>query len=96
MGSRTAGQPVRGKEGGTMMEEFMKQCCDESGRPDFAKMKRFMEKFGAEEMSGEQMAMMKRFCEGGKMPDMGRMMQFMKECGCEFPGEKGPGKASAA
>ena len=68
-----------------MMEEMMKQCCGEGGKPDFEKMKQFMEKCGKEGFSEEEIAMMKGMCGQEGMPDFERMKQFMENCGCRCP-----------
>jgi hypothetical protein len=70
-----------------MMEEMMKRCCGEDGRPDFDRMKRFMEECGMSGFSEQHIATMKRFCGGEGMPDFGEMKRFMERCGCVPPGE---------
>jgi len=66
-----------------MMNEMMKQCCGENGKPDFEKMKQFMEGCGAKNFGDEQIAMMKEFCCQEGMPDMTKMMELMEKCGCQ-------------
>ena len=65
-----------------MMQEMMNQCCTDDGKPDFEKMKQFMEHCGKQDLSEEQIAMMKGFCGQDDMPDMTKMMEFMEKCGC--------------
>ncbi len=65
-----------------MMQELMNQCCADDGKPDFEKMKQFMEHCGERDLSEEQIAMMKGFCGQEGMPDMTKMMEFMEKCGC--------------
>lgn len=69
-----------------MMGEMMQQCCDEHGKPDFDKMKQYMESCGAMDFSDEQMAMMKEICSGEGMADMGKIQELMNMCGCRSPG----------
>ncbi len=68
-----------------MMNDMMKQCCGDNGKPDFGKMKQFMECCGKTEFSGDQIAMMKEFCCQEGMPNMEKMKKFMDECGCQPP-----------
>lgn len=68
-----------------MMDTMIKACCGEDGRPDFDRMKQFMERCGVRGFSDEHIAMMKQFCGGEGMPDFQQMMAFMEECGCTFP-----------
>ena len=65
-----------------MMQEMMNQCCTDDGKPDFEKMKQFMEHCGKRGLSEEQIAIMKGFCGQEGMPDMTKMMEFMEKCGC--------------
>lgn len=65
-----------------MMNEMMKQCCDEHGKPDFDKMKQFMEGCGMQGFSDDQIAMMKEICSGKGMPNMAKMKEMMDKCGC--------------
>ena len=65
-----------------MMQEMMNQCCTDDGKPDFEKMKQFMEHFGKRDLSEEQIAKMKGFCGQEGMSDMAKMMEFMEKCGC--------------
>jgi len=44
------------------MNEAMKQCCGEDGKPDFGEMKRFMEKCGKVHFGDHEIEMMKQFC----------------------------------
>ena len=41
-----------------MMNEMMAECCGDTGKPDFNKMKTFMEKCGKQDFSEEELAMM--------------------------------------
>jgi hypothetical protein len=67
------------------MEEMMKQCCGEGGRPDPKKMKRFMESFGKKEFSEAQMKMIHEFCCGEGKPDPQEMKAVIEKCGCARP-----------
>jgi hypothetical protein len=67
------------------MEEMMRQCCGEGGRPDPEKMKKFMESFGKKEFSEVQMEMIHEFCCRGDKPDPQTMKTFMEKCGCAQP-----------
>ncbi len=64
------------------MTEMMEQCCGGDGKPDFDKMKQFMEHCGKEEFSEDQISMMKGFCGQEGKPDKMKMMEFMERCGC--------------
>ena len=68
-----------------MMEEMMKECCGSEGKPDFEKMKKFMEKCGKSQFSEDDVRMMKACCAEEGMPDVGRMKELMKKCGCRIP-----------
>ena len=70
-----------------MMEQMMKQCCGESGKPDFNKMKQFMQQCGKQAFSADEMEKMGQFCSHEGMPDFTKMMEFMKGCGCNSAGE---------
>ena len=52
-----------------MMNQMMKECLGEDGKPDFEKMKGFMD------------TMMKQCCGDDGMPDFKRMKGFMERCG---------------
>lgn len=65
-----------------MMQEMMKQCCTDEGKPDFEKMKQFMEHCGKQQFSEDEFAMMKQFCAQEAMPDVDKMKQMMEKCGC--------------
>ncbi len=67
------------------MNEMMKQCCGEGGKPDPEKMKQFMEGFGKKEFSEAQMEMIKEFCCGEGKPDPQAMKVVMEKCGCGQP-----------
>jgi len=67
------------------MEEMMKHCCGESGKPDPAKMKQFMESFGKKEFSEAQMEMIHEFCCGEGMPNPQEVKALMEKCGCGQP-----------
>ena len=66
-----------------MMHEMMKQCCGKEGKPDFEKMKQFMQSCGKEQFSEDEIAMMKQFCGQAGMPDSEKMKQMMEKCGCQ-------------
>ena len=68
-----------------MMQEMMKQCCGAEGKPDFEKMKQFMEHCGKQDFSDDHIAMMKQFCDQQGLPDKAKMMQMMESCGCHIP-----------
>jgi hypothetical protein len=65
-----------------MMPEMMKQCCSAEGKPDFEKMKAFMQSCGKQGFSEGEIAMMKQFCGEAGMPDPEKMKQLMEKCGC--------------
>ncbi len=67
------------------MEEMIKQCCGEGGKPDPEKMKQFMENFGKKEFSEAQMKMIKQFCGGEGKPNPQEMKALMEKCGCSPP-----------
>jgi len=67
------------------MEEMMKHCCGEGGKPDPEKMKQFMESFGKKEFSEAQMEMIHEFCCGEGKPDPQAMKALMEKCGCAQP-----------
>jgi len=67
------------------MEEMMKHCCGEGGKPDPEKMKQFMESFGKKEFSETQMEMIKQFCCGEGKPNPQEMKAIMEKCGCGQP-----------
>ena len=64
------------------MTDMMKQCCGEDGKPNFEKMKQFMEGCGKEQFSDNETQMMKQFCGSGGMPDPEKMKELMEKCGC--------------
>ena len=66
-----------------MMQEIMYQCFTDDGKPDFEKMKQFMEHCGKWDLSEEQIAMMKQFCGHEGMPDIEKMTELMEKCGCQ-------------
>ena len=68
-----------------MMEEMMKQCCGPEGKPDFEKMKKFMERCGETPFGEEETRMMKEFCGKEGMPDVEKMKELMEKCGCRVP-----------
>ncbi len=69
-----------------MMNEAMKQCCGEDGKPDFGKMKRFMEECGNVNFGDHEIETMKQFCGQEGIPDAKQLKQFMKvfmeDCEC--------------
>lgn len=67
------------------MEEMMKNCCGEGGKPDPEKMKQFMEGFGKKEFSEAQMEMIHEFCCGEGKPNPQAMKAVMEKCGCGQP-----------
>jgi len=68
-----------------MMEEMMKQCCGPEGKPDFEKMKKFMEKCSKTQFGEKEIRMMKECCAQEGMPDVGKMKEMMEKCGCHLP-----------
>ena len=68
-----------------MMEEMMKQCCGEAGKPDFEEIKKFMESCGKMQFSEDEIATMKGMCGGEEPPGPEKMKQFMERCGCRLP-----------
>ena len=68
-----------------MMEEMMKACCGPEGKPDFEKMKTFMEGCGKAQFGEEEIGMMKAFCGQEGMPDAEKMKELMETCGCRVP-----------
>ncbi len=64
------------------MEEMMKQCCGEGGKPDPEKMKQFMQSFGKKEFSEAQMEMIHEFCCGEGKADPQELKALMGKCGC--------------
>jgi hypothetical protein len=67
------------------MEEMMRQCCGEGGKPDPEKMKQFMGSFGKKEFSEAQMKMIHEFCCGEGKPGPQEMNALMEKCGCAQP-----------
>jgi hypothetical protein len=67
------------------MEEMMKQCCGEGGKPDPEKMKQFMEGFGKKEFSEAQMEMIHEFCCGGAKVEPQAINALMEKCECAQP-----------
>jgi hypothetical protein len=68
-----------------MMEEMMKACCDPEGKPDFERMKKFMEKCGKMQFAEEEIRMMKECCAQEGMPDVKKIKELMEKCGCRMP-----------
>jgi len=68
-----------------MMEEMMKQCCGPEGKPDFEKMKQFMESCGKKQFGEEEIRMIKECCGKEGMPDVEKMKELMGKCGCHLP-----------
>jgi hypothetical protein len=68
-----------------MMEEMMKQCCGPEGKPDFEKMKQFMESCGKKQFGEEEIRMMKECCGKEGIPDVEKMKELMGKCGCHLP-----------
>ena len=65
------------------MNEMMKQCCGDDGKPDFEKMKHFMQQCGKDSFGEAETAMMKEFCCKEGTPDFEMMKEMMKKCGCD-------------
>ncbi len=68
-----------------MMEEMMKQCCGPEGKPDFERMKKFMEECRKMQFGEDEIAMLKECCAQEGMPDVEKMKELMKKCGCRVP-----------
>lgn len=68
-----------------MISEMMKQCCGDDGKPDFERMKQFMEKGGNDSFGESEIAMMKQFCSQQGMPNFEKMKEMMEKCGCQAP-----------
>lgn len=69
-----------------MMTEMMERCCTGDGKPDFEKMKAFMQRCGKTEFSEDELAMMRQLCGQHARPDFEKIGQFMERCGCRLPG----------
>ncbi len=67
------------------MEEMMRECCGPEGKPDFEKMKKFMEKCGKRQFGEDEIRMMKECCCREGVPDVERMKELMEKCGCRLP-----------
>lgn len=67
------------------MEEMMRECCGPEGKPDFEKMKKFMEKCGKTQFGEDEIRMMKECCCREGTPDVERMKELMEKCGCRLP-----------
>ena len=67
------------------MMEMMKAFWGPEGRPDFEKMKAFMEGCGKTQFGEEEIRMMKDFCGQQRMPNVEKMGELMERCGCQFP-----------
>ena len=65
-----------------MMGQMMKECCGADGKPDFEKMKGFMEKCGKGNFSEDEIRMLHEFCGRKDQPDAEEMKHFMAKCGC--------------
>ncbi len=74
-----------------MMNEMMAECCGDNGKPDFNKMKAFIEKCGKQDFSEEEHATMcqttrfyleNHFCGPEGRPDAKQMKQLFGNCGC--------------
>lgn len=65
-----------------MMMDMMKHCCGEDGKPNFERMKQFMQSCGKDQFSDSEMQMMQKFCGCKGMPDPEKMKELMKKCGC--------------
>lgn len=61
-----------------MMQEMVKQCCTDDGKPDFAK----MEQCGKQRFSDDELAMLKQCCGREGVPDAEKIKQMMERCGC--------------
>ena len=68
-----------------MMEEMMKQCCGPEGKPDFEKMKKFMEKCSKTQFGEKEIRMMKECCTQEGMPNVEKMKELLEKCGCHVP-----------
>jgi len=61
---------------------MMKKCCGEDGKPDFEKMKLFMQSCGKEHFSEDDNQRMHQFCSQEGKPDPEKMKLCMEKCGC--------------
>lgn len=68
-----------------MMEETMTECCGPEGKPDFERMKKFMEECGKTQFGAEEVQMMKECVAQEGMPDIEKMKNLMEKCGCRVP-----------
>jgi hypothetical protein len=64
---------------------MMKECCGPEGRPDFERMKKFMEKFGKMQFGEEEIRMMKECCAQEGVLDIEKMKELMEKCRCRVP-----------
>ena len=61
---------------------MMKQCCGDDGKPDFEKMKQFMERCCRERVGDDEMRIMKEICSREGTSDLKKMKELMEICGC--------------
>ena len=62
--------------------DMMKQCCNESGKLDFERMKTFMTSCGKGQFSDDEIEMIRRCCSRQAKPDIEQIKQLMNACGC--------------
>lgn len=67
------------------MDEIMEKCCRGDGKPDFDKMRRFMQQCGKVDFSDTDVGLMQQFCDQDVMPDIAKMKQLIESCGCQIP-----------
>lgn len=68
-----------------MISEMMKKCCGDDGKPDFERMKQYMEKCGKDSFGESEIAMMKQFCCQEGRSNSEKMKEMMEKCGCQIP-----------
>ncbi len=68
-----------------MMEEIMTKCCGPEGKPNFEKMKEFMEECGKTQFGEDEIRMMKECCAQEGMPNVEKLKGLMEKCGCHLP-----------
>ncbi len=68
-----------------MMNEIIAECCSDDGKPDFDKLKAFMEKCGKHDFSEGDIAMMNLFCGPEGTLDPRQLKMFMENRGCSVP-----------
>ena len=65
-----------------MMSQMMNECCGVDGKPDFEKMKGFMQMCGKSEFGDDELEMVRQFCSQSGKLDVEKMKRLMEKCGC--------------